>query len=504
MSIFFPDNDNRRARLIELSSDTQDFLNDAKNAYQEFTTLNTEVNAKIVAVYQKAGLTPPTVSSIDILQAQKPIYDISTGDTIVEVSNILLDVGGIVATMSYFAPAATTFLVEAGALEAETASAVLFSVLGAEVTVGALAGGIVGGLVVGVVVVGIGFAIDAFEGFELRDELRKGIYEVDQLRASTKFALDKSKTLVDFLQSVKTTCDSLLAASIELTDAIITNLIQKNAIPALKAMELVSKDTVISELSLLDQSRNSWTNEDEDGKDLALPNSTPIFVNAGVEVPTSLVPSIPEGLKLTALQDPNHLDLKVNYPILKVENVQYWPFSYGDNRNGMAIIAFDNKGNILKRWDKEGARYIWKIQEDLGTNNIVFIGQAEEEIVLQWSDLTGLVFDPSVRVPTSLAPKIPDGLKLASLQDPNSLNDAVNYPILLIGKVQYWPFSYIDNRDGMAIVAFDDKGTMLKRWDREGARYIWKIQEDLGNKEIVFIGQSEQKIVLQWSELTSV
>ncbi|MHC5739969.1 hypothetical protein [Nostoc sp.] len=62
-------------------------------------------------VYQKAGLTPPSVSPIDILEAQKAVGDIlATGDTIVEVSNILLGVGGLVATISYFAPAAACSL----------------------------------------------------------------------------------------------------------------------------------------------------------------------------------------------------------------------------------------------------------------------------------------------------------------------------------------------------------------------------------------------------------
>ncbi|MHC5739967.1 hypothetical protein [Nostoc sp.] len=113
-------------------------------------------------------------------------------------------------------------------------------------------------------------------------------------------------------------------------------------------------------------------------------------------MPENLCPAIPNGLKLTALQDPSELISKVNYPILKVENIsefktiQYWPFSYIDNRLGMAIVAFDDRGNVIKRWDKEGARYVWKIEEDLGTNDIVFIGQAEQKIVMKWSELTHL------------------------------------------------------------------------------------------------------------------
>jgi hypothetical protein len=499
MSIFFPDNDHRRNRLIELSSDTQSFLKDAKNAYEEFILLNTQVNAKIIAVYKQARLTPPLVSPIDILQAQKPIYNMQTGDTIVEISNILLGVGGLVATVSYFGPAATMMLVEVGVLEAETASAVLFSALGAEITVGAFAGGIVGGLVVGVLVVGIGLAIDAFEGYELRDELRKGIYQMDQLRALTKFALDKSKTLMDLLQSVKTTCDSLLASSIELTDAIITKLIQKNAISALKLIESITKDYVLSELKLLDQSRNSWTNEDS--KDIFLPKQQPIYVNVSTEVPQNLCPSIPQGLKLTALESPNGLKIKDNYSILRVESVQYWPFSYVDNRDGMAIIAFDGDGNMIKRWDKVGARYVWKIDEDLATNNIVFIGQAERKIIVKWSELTDLSCNVGVTVPINLCPTIPTGLKLIALQNPYSLNVTDNYPILTIGNIQYWSFSYIDNRNEMAIIAFDKKGTMMRRWDKRGSRYIWKIEKKLDSQNILFIGQDLQTITIPYNDL---
>jgi hypothetical protein len=504
MSIFFPDNDNRRNRLIELSSDSQSFLSDAKNSYKEFTDLNAEVNAKIVAVYNKAGLTPPPVSNLDILQAQKSVYDIQTGDTVVEVSNIVLGIGGLVATISYFAPAATALLVDAGVLGAETASAVLFSVLGAEVTVGALAGGIIGGLVVGIIVVGIGLAIDAFEGYELRDELRKGIYHADQIRATIKFSLDKSKTLVDFLKSVKTTCDSLLQSSIPLTDQIIQNLIEKNAIPALKAIDSITKESVLSELQDLDRSRNSWTNEDADGSNIVLQKSRPIYINAGVEVPESLCPAIPSGLKLTALRDPNNLDVKPNYPILKVGNVQYWPFSYIDNRDGMAIVAFDGGGNIIERWDKLGARYVWRIEEDLDGNTIAFIGQSEQRIVMNWSELTDLVFDAGVKVSEHPCFIIPEDLKLASLRDKDVLDPADKYTILLVGGIQYWPLSYIDNRNGMAILAIDGNGKIIKRFDKVGARYIWKIEEALTTRDISFIGQAGQRITIGLSELISL
>lgn len=504
MSIFFPDNDNRRNRLTQLGSDCQDFLTQAQSYYAEFKTLNSQVNSQIVAVYQKAGLQAPTTTSIDVLQAQKAIYQINTADTIVEVSNMVLGVGGVAVTIAYFAPAATTLLVETGVLGAETASTVLISALGAELTVGALAGGIVGGLVVGVVLVGIGLAIDAIEGAVLRDHLRKGIYQTDQLRASTKFALDKSKTLVDLLTSVQTTCQSLLESDIELSDAIIQNLIQKNAIPALQAMSSINKDQVLNELRQLDASRSSWTNEDEAGQSIDLPASAPIYINAGVEVPQNLCPAIPEGLKLTTLQNPDSLESKINYPILKIEGVQYWPFSYIDNREGLAIVAFDPHGNLLQRWDKVGARYIWKIEEDLSSNAIAFVGQGQMSITMQWSELTQLTYDRGIEVSYQSCPAVPPDLKLTALQDPNSLDSRATYPILALNGITYWPLSYTDNRVGMAIVAFDQAGQQKKRWDKSGARYVWKVEENLANRSINFRGQANQSISVSLDELTSL
>jgi hypothetical protein len=504
MSIFFPDNDKRHDRLIQLGADTQGFLTQAKTHYQEFRSLLTQANGRIAAVYQRAGLQAPTMSTVDVLGTQKTLHDIDTDETIVEVSNLIVSVASVVATFAYFAPAATAALVEVGALSAETASAVLLSALGAEVTVGALVGGIVGGLVVGIVAVGIGLAIDVIEGAVERDHLRDGIYHTCQLRASMKLALDKSQLLVDMLRSVLTTCDSLLSSGIPLNDTIISNLVTKNAEPALRKIEAVTKDSVLAELRVLDQSRDAWTNEDLAGSAINLPVSAPIYISAGTTVPERLIPSVPAGLQLTALTDPNHLDLTPDYPVLKVDGITYWPLSYDDNRNGMAIVAFGPDGREVGRWEREGARYIYKLEQDVGTNDIAFVGQEERKIIIRWSDLTNLTLNVGVLVSVRLAPPEPSGLSLAALSNPDTLAPSHAYPILLIGNVRYWAFSYDDNRDGMAIIAYDDQGKLLKRWDRNGARYIWKIEENLGAKVVSFIGQRRNRIDITYWELTSL
>ncbi|MFD2179639.1 hypothetical protein [Veronia pacifica] len=388
MSIFYPDNDKRKKRLLELSSDAHHFLSDAKSACADFHQLLPEVNSRIAAVYRKAGLKPPGVHSVDILKTAGVVDQMSKADSVVEVSKVLLDIGGMVATVSYLAPAATAMLVETGALEAETAATVMATVMGSELTVGALAGGIVAGLVAGVVVVGIGFAIDAFEGAEMRDKLRHGIHQADQYRAVLMMAKEKSVALVDMLQAVKTTCDSLLASHITLSEAIIENLIQKNALPAIKEIDAITKDEVLSDLVHLDKSRKSWTKEDKSGHDIELINPKPIYVT--VDTPISIVrmPAFPSGLKPVALVNPDKLAEADEYPVLKTAKASYWAASYVDNREGMAILAYDKAGTLLKRWDKPGARYIWRIEENPDNNRVLFVGQNHKKIVMNWAELS--------------------------------------------------------------------------------------------------------------------
>lgn len=119
-------------------------------------------------------------------------------------------------------------------------------------------------------------------------------------------------------------------------------------------------------------------------------SSTSVLVNVGIMVPDNTCPSVPEGLKLAAISGPNSLDPPNGYPVLQTSAATYWAFSYYDNRVAMAIVAFDNGGAIVGRWDMEGARYIWMIQEDPASLNFMFTGQAEQTITMSWNTLNQL------------------------------------------------------------------------------------------------------------------
>jgi hypothetical protein len=385
MSIFFPDNEKRKNRLLELSVDTQNFLAFSRQDYEQFKSLNAIINEKIAHLYTNAGLTPPAKTQLDILKAAGAAQDVNTADTAVEISEIFLDVAGMAATTLYLAPGVTSFLVGSGIMGAETAATVLGTVFGTEIAVGTLAGALIGGLIAGVVIIGIGLAIDAIEGAILRDKLRDGLHQLGQIRASTKLYLDRAAKLVASVDSVNRTLDALLSSHIPLTDQVIRNLLTKDVVPAIEAANAITLSNVIIELNMFDLSRRSWTVEDIDPHDIHPTPDKNVFFIERVSSASNL--SVPDDLKMVCLADPNTLQFSSTCPVIKTDGYIYWPFSYIDNRYGMAIVAYDQAGRAVRRWDKMGARYIVKIDTDPVTNRLVLVGQSSRCIVVDWNEL---------------------------------------------------------------------------------------------------------------------
>jgi hypothetical protein len=321
---FFPDNKFREARLLQLSTDVQSYFNEAKKTYEHFVQLLKEVNKLIANVYKKANLTPPSLTDADIFDGKKALLKQITDRTFVAISSIVLDVIGV-AAMGYLAPAITIMLVEANVLAAETAATVLVSVFGLELlTVAGLLGGIIGAIVVGGAIIAVTLGINALTEWNIRTQLRKKIYAAGQLRIKAKLALDKSKGLLDSLKSVKTACEVLieqLKANDIGSDKVIQSLIKKTVNPDIQAMENITEESIKNELNKLDAGRNSWTKEDEEGKNITSTESIPIYFNVEVRDFQNLIPIVPEGLKLIAER-----------PVVSQLNILRVPAKQGTNK----------------------------------------------------------------------------------------------------------------------------------------------------------------------------
>jgi hypothetical protein len=92
----------------------------------------------------------------------------------------------------------------------------------------------------------------------------------------------------------------------------------------------------------------------------------------------------PEGLKLCTEGSPYPY---TSYPVLLWGGYTYWPLSYIDNRYAMAIVATDQRNNIVRTVPANGARYIRKIEVNAAEQKISFHGQADQVTSLSWQSL---------------------------------------------------------------------------------------------------------------------
>ena len=131
---------------------------------------------------------------------------------------------------------------------------------------------------------------------------------------------------------------------------------------------------------------------------------------------------------------------------------------------------------------------------------MTFWGQANRTNVLTFANLAP---PPVVAQVKTDPPSVPRGLKVVCSKGPDTLDQADTCPVVQWGGYVYWAFSYIDNRSSMAIVAFDSTGKAVQRWNKTGARYVWKITVSTRAKNVVFYGQSNSHITMTWSEMRS-
>lgn len=77
------------------------------------------------------------------------------------------------------------------------------------------------------------------------------------------------------------------------------------------------------------------------------------------------------------------LPINLYQPLLT--SALYVALSFVDNGYAFAILAYDNKGRMVKRIDKRGARYVNRIE--LEKDIVTFFGQADHSVTFRLRDL---------------------------------------------------------------------------------------------------------------------
>lgn len=98
---------------------------------------------------------------------------------------------------------------------------------------------------------------------------------------------------------------------------------------------------------------------------------------------------------------------------------------------------------------------------------------------------------------------IPDGMKVTSMTDPNTLNLTQSNPALAVGSFTLWPFSYYDNRVSFGMVMYNPQGQVVGILEKPGARYVYQITTSGTGPEgmVTVAGQANQSVTLSCTEI---
>jgi len=108
------------------------------------------------------------------------------------------------------------------------------------------------------------------------------------------------------------------------------------------------------------------------------------------------------------------------------------------------------------------------------------------------------------QISTLKAPAPPSGMKIACMTGPNSPQpDGISptCPVISYNGVDFWPFSYIDNRVSIGLVGYRS-GQVVKQMELNGTRYAWKATVSNDAKTVSIWGQSQGSFVsTSWGSL---
>jgi len=93
-------------------------------------------------------------------------------------------------------------------------------------------------------------------------------------------------------------------------------------------------------------------------------------------VPAKAPGPLPAGVEVFCTTGPTTGASSPTCPVIRYNNLTIWALRFTDNRVSMLIAAFDPSGQIIKQWEKPGARYNYKTVIDETNNKVTFAGQS--------------------------------------------------------------------------------------------------------------------------------
>ena len=105
------------------------------------------------------------------------------------------------------------------------------------------------------------------------------------------------------------------------------------------------------------------------------------------------------------------------------------------------------------------------------------------------------------------APATPEGLQQAFRTGPNDADapaqdiDTIVVDTHIDGVFTFWGFSYLDNRQSLAILKCDASNNVVSQTEWKGTRYLWEITLNEAEREATFHGQYSSAATNAWTAL---
>lgn len=105
------------------------------------------------------------------------------------------------------------------------------------------------------------------------------------------------------------------------------------------------------------------------------------------QISTASAPKPPADMKVTCLISPTDLRMNPNCPVISYKGIEFWPFSYIDNRYSIGLVGYQG-GQIVKQFELKGTRYVYAITVDTAAKTVTILGQIPGNLAtLPWSSL---------------------------------------------------------------------------------------------------------------------
>lgn len=112
-----------------------------------------------------------------------------------------------------------------------------------------------------------------------------------------------------------------------------------------------------------------------------IPTVTSLPVAPGPGIPAGLVAKCWSGGGVAAT-------VSKNCPVIRTNGINYWPLSYLDGRNSLAIAGYDNNGKLVSLVEKPGTAKPWGIYTVYPSNSVSFQGANNVVVTMTYAELT--------------------------------------------------------------------------------------------------------------------